>query len=127
MGPTTVVVVIFNVASFSVCHEGNNLPSQNNSSADIMLDVIRSPERNSKSTFLPEAFSLSTPSRFGHMEMKLFSSRKSDEKEIRGLEIDSTPHLDMASSGSCSDTIFLCDENGRLISVCFYGQCVCMS
>lgn len=81
-------LILLSFSDCCVCQNGSNLPSKSSSSADSM--VWLSFERNSKSTL--RAFSLGfswslITIEFGFIVMKSSSSSKSDEKEIRGLEI----------------------------------------
>lgn len=99
------------------------MPSQNSSSALIML--VKLPERNSNSAFLAARSRLPSRSfssrRLGHMEMKLFSSRNSAENDIRGLEIGSTRHFDVAWMVS-RETI--CDEREEMVFFFVFRGCV---
>lgn len=120
---------LLSFSAWCICQKGRSLPSEISSSA-VIIFVVRFPDKNSKwSVFLEEARSVSrfcccccccwslSARVWGQMEMKLFSSRNSDEKEMRGPEITGSAVAATAWRAS-RETICGGGGGGSVCSVC---------
>lgn len=110
-------LILLSFSECCLCQKGRSFPSKKSSSAVNMVWLVELLERNSKSVFRAFSWSISccfSFSEFGLIEMKFFSSRKSEEKEIRGLTVGSMD-LELAWTAS-RETILVgvgCKEEGK--------------